>query len=635
MMENEQKNHHPEAITQNNIPENRETKEFKYSVDNPPSADEIRDKVFAVHATSILPTSGSMKAGAEDKWNRWDGDEPPSFRPTIHFALGELVREHRRSSWEEEPYAVVARLRSLEQQLVNLFTHDSFILGDFKLTTDTILVVPEDTDTSEIPSDIPIVRYDSNTTLRQAVDTTIRNQNGWHIQMKPEGGAIGSTGKINNVEINRAEFFKKLIEERPYISFGTHIDPEKGEAFRIGVVERLIVSVMRSYLSESFKYSSVRVELYKKLIKHHIEKINQWIRQTSLNRNAIRVLKEKQKKVEGWLNIIDADLTVRKKLGVTLTAGNKRTKATIIEHRDNFRSLLNKVLGLAENGDLKNENQELDMHYSLLSEQLSGMTMKELQGFIKENHQIFQHINLPKLYVQYGIVRWILIGTKRAEKEGILSLIGVNLQLVKADEYYMICFSHLENFLCVDNNRLSLALEILKYKPLRNFLEEQYGFIFEKDEPCCIEDVVRAHPELKGVFDQETDMDSGKKEVFEFLNKLKENSQSYSSEKLSFDSFTEVKSTVLYIEDRRDRIKEEIEWAQQPMNSARNLQDIQMGDTLSLYEVLRRTYKNAASIWRKLNLEAKFLDSYPNEEDFWTSDKSLFAIVKKLNFCIG
>src|SRR3990167_3560807 len=83
-------NRQPEIKTEQERPK------FEYSPENPPPLEVLESKVFAVHATPILPECGALKAGARDisASDKWEGGEPPSFRPTIHFALGELVQEH-------------------------------------------------------------------------------------------------------------------------------------------------------------------------------------------------------------------------------------------------------------------------------------------------------------------------------------------------------------------------------------------------------------------------------------------------------------------------------------------------------------------------------------------------------------
>jgi hypothetical protein len=59
-----------------------------------PSRDELLDRVFAVHATERLPLDGVVEPRRltefVDRASHGDGP-PPSFRPTIHFALGELA----------------------------------------------------------------------------------------------------------------------------------------------------------------------------------------------------------------------------------------------------------------------------------------------------------------------------------------------------------------------------------------------------------------------------------------------------------------------------------------------------------------------------------------------------------------
>jgi len=87
---------------------------------------EFRTRLFAVTATDVFPEDGKLRAGAISKSGKAD---PPSFRPTVHFALGELVREHGHNSWDSRRYAILAPLQQLEPQLINVMTHDTSTRG--------------------------------------------------------------------------------------------------------------------------------------------------------------------------------------------------------------------------------------------------------------------------------------------------------------------------------------------------------------------------------------------------------------------------------------------------------------------------------------------------------------------------
>lgn len=68
----------------------------------------------------------------------------------------------------------------------------------------------------------------------------------------------------------------------------------------------------------------------------------------------------------------------------------------------------------------------------------------------------------------------------------------------------------------------------------------------------------------------------------------------------------------------------------QPMSTARNLDDMLAGTTMTLYEVLRRDQKNATDMWRRVGLEKEFRKKFRIDASFWNSDQSLFDIYRSL-----
>lgn len=459
---------------------------FEYSAENPPPLDVLRSKMFAVHATPILPRDGILKAGTRDiTYNKqWD-DEPPSFRPTIHFALGELVREHRDHSWDEHPYAVVTPLRALEPQLVNIFPHDTFILGDYKLTEDATVLVPGGTDTSRLPPNIRVVEYNREPGLRNAVDQVIRDKDGWIIKMQPEGVAIGSVAYIDGIEMNSAEFFRSLFETNPHISFGTHIDPERGDAFRFGVIEQTINTVMKTYSDHWFRYSTVQIQLYKSLVTINLSRLEASLQEArGLAPEALETFEAKKQKLAGWLNVVNADLEIRERLGRTLSGAPEWVQKQVQKDRSDLQRLGETVDSLVD--DLPDAVEEGFISPSTLAEMLHGIPPDELKEFMAENQRAFANTDLPRFYAAYAVDRWMVIKDKRALEEGLDKMLSgvLPLKITPSDarkhrEFEV--FDSLKEYLTTDSNRLKTALNILNQPALRQYLSEDYGFTFAED----------------------------------------------------------------------------------------------------------------------------------------------------------
>lgn len=97
-------------------------------------------------------------------------------------------------SWDNRAFAIITPLNSIIDQAVNIFAHDTFITGNWQLKKETIVLVPEGTDMSEIQDKcFRVVTYKSpEKSLRVAIDEIIREKKGLTFRM-PEGSvALGS-----------------------------------------------------------------------------------------------------------------------------------------------------------------------------------------------------------------------------------------------------------------------------------------------------------------------------------------------------------------------------------------------------------------------------------------------------------
>jgi hypothetical protein len=178
-------------------------------------------RVYAVHSTDYFPKDGVIRLAPVNATR-------PLFRPTVHFALGGLVRAHHTYTWENKRYAVLTPLETLYPQLINLFVYDSFAIGDVKIGPRAILLVPEsERGRASIPEGE--VRYvdPGRQTLRQAIEATLSSVEAWNID------AVETTDEralafVDGVNVNTPEFFEDVLKANPGISFGSHSFTAKG-----------------------------------------------------------------------------------------------------------------------------------------------------------------------------------------------------------------------------------------------------------------------------------------------------------------------------------------------------------------------------------------------------------------------
>jgi hypothetical protein len=614
-------------------------KKFEYSVENPPPLEELESKVYAVHTTPILPKNGILKAGARNIWDekKWD-KEPPSFRPTLHFSLGEVVRPHS-VSWDENPYAVVTPLKSLTNQLVNVAPQDTFILGDYKLTNNDTLLVPKGTNVSTLAQEVNIVEYDPEQGLRKSVDKFIEEKEGWQIRMKHGGESTGSVAYIKDKEINSPDFFKNLFEKYPEVSFGTHIDPERGEAFRFGIIEQSINNVMKNYSDHWNKYSNPEIKLNRAFILHNLNKLEKSLEQTeSLSSEAMSTFMQKKRRLMGWMNIINEDIYFREKYGKTLTDAPDEVQEQVRKQRNNPEKLRETMIELFYK--LKPLPRETTLYSPSLAEKLKGFSPQELKDFIDQNPDAFRSTNLQEFYAFYATRRWITVKTTKAKEEGLDKIIEYSLsQLVSPNEFSKApykghaseLFRSLEEFLSVENNRLSVALEILRQPAIERYLTSLFDFSFPDGGVNTLEDVIRANPRTRIIFESwDIEVPPEQQEAYDFVMALRGRRRHDYTLQEALGDFIKAKSMSLGKRWSQESQRDDLRTVLKPIKTRKDESMLVPGEMLSLYEVFKRDFKEAKDIWKKVGLEKEFQGRFRDDQQFWQSSKSMFEIYKLL-----
>ena len=209
-------------------------------------------------------------------------DQDPNFRPTLHFSLGEVVSMGDRQI--DYPFAVVTPLGNIENQLVNVFPTDTFVLGDIKLSKDTIVVVPHRTDTSNIPEGVPIVKYSKKQGLKNAVDQVVQQGGGWSVTL-PDNFDQGLPAMVHGFDINSRLFFKNLLERHSHLSYGTHVTSEIGQAGIFGLIDQMLLSITGQYINDEPPLpplSNKKNETVLAVIRFYLQKLDRVIADSNL-----------------------------------------------------------------------------------------------------------------------------------------------------------------------------------------------------------------------------------------------------------------------------------------------------------------------------------------------------------------
>lgn len=240
-----------------------------------PTLEDFHTKLFAVHATDVFPQDGVIKAGAiiEHQGTPQSADT----RNTVHFSLGLLVASHE-TSWDMSKFAVISRIEPLLARMINLDPYDTYLLNDFKLSEKSILVVPNDYSLTQDLS-CCVVRYTADQKIKEVIADIISTLGGWSIQLNSGEATIKADATIegSREEVMTPLFFKSLLESNPHLSFGFHNAKIRGEAWRTGAIENLLLQLSLTYLYSTgcsrLIFTDDMVKYIKNVLQHHYTKI--------------------------------------------------------------------------------------------------------------------------------------------------------------------------------------------------------------------------------------------------------------------------------------------------------------------------------------------------------------------------
>lgn len=298
---------------------------------------ECPERLYAVHATSILPKGNILRAGL--------GRQPfqstlaqrlyPDLRATVHFSLGELVRPiqvgEKIYGWEESPYAIVIPLKNLLYQTISLNCYDLFTLGSVSLDSEEVTLVIPEGDLSLLPEDrrYAVRTYDpALKRVREVVDEVIEMKRGWHVRMsegRSEDDLNPAFVEGTRVDINHREFFSSLKSAYPHISIvGLRWRPLEGEGYLFGLLEQQTAPLIHALMDPSFSAEQPPVIDIKDFenqlfaLYETVAKIDRFVRESPYLMPQKMEYEEKRMAIETWLNILMVELELNRMLGKTL-----------------------------------------------------------------------------------------------------------------------------------------------------------------------------------------------------------------------------------------------------------------------------------------------------------------------------
>jgi hypothetical protein len=208
----------------------RKTTEIKYS------CEDIVSKLAVVHATNILPVDDMvMKAGTASRAD----PSKEYFRPTIHFALGELIRDVivprvEPHTWNKKRFAIIMPFKQLleSKQVASVNCYDTIVVGNFAVPdeNEVILLIPEGEFQDVDFGRRSVIAYDPNKEdFRSKIKSILLEHKYWDIELYDNRGQhqllpADLMEQDQPVNINSAKFFQPVIDHywNPLLCFGSH-----------------------------------------------------------------------------------------------------------------------------------------------------------------------------------------------------------------------------------------------------------------------------------------------------------------------------------------------------------------------------------------------------------------------------
>lgn len=444
------------------------------------SADVLRARLFAVHATNFFPENGVISAG---------NNPDPSFRPGIHFSLGEVVRPHEHArdtySWDNMTYALVMPVGAIEEQLVNIETYDSFSLGDVRLSPEAIYVVPE-AQVDRVPRGAHYVTYGGSLTMRQAVNQAIKISKAWKLTMKNRVG-LGWPAERNGQNINHRAFFAPLLKENPQMGYGSHLNSEVGEGFRFGYIDQALQTMIPAFGSHGMNMTHAEIQFLTTVIRHNLDKLDAFVRRNGFAAEVVANYLAKRQEALSWLSFVEIDNEIRSEYGFTLLKMDSDLLVPLFALKRDRQKLKEAVLALLQARKLPPAGRDdfAPSPQSLASE-MAGMPFLETKSLLDQAPGFLQDQDVSVFWLVYAIERAINTNGA-AEATDHLSLL-IDLSAKSASRHpkaRMVARFDLLGFFTRAfaplNDRQPIAKAILSRPSVREYFQRAMGVSFPQE----------------------------------------------------------------------------------------------------------------------------------------------------------
>jgi hypothetical protein len=384
-------------------------------ISHPPTLDELRKNIMAVHATNYIPSTGILSP------NNSGQTGVQQFRATMHFSLGELVKGHDAGNWDDANFAVLIPFAALESKLLNVYHMDTFIFGDIAIPPGSLILAKQGNQAPQFDG-VKVISFDSSqTSLRDMVRQTLVTLDKWVFES--ENAQYQGQTLFAGQNVNKPEFFQSLTSDG-LVTWGmTEHNPLK--ALNMKLTSEFTIYRMKNTGSIGPKMGSKTInewiltyEDYTKDFRRAVEQLQK----KGLKFSESLMAKEALHDLRRYLRLIKLEIEIQRTSGKTLSADIPGVFELNVEA---WSLLLNKPVTDDVVSYFSNKLIELVGHHtqeeiSTARQMTRDMTPLEVQRFIKK---------YPVLSKEAGIVdspperlfREIYGLSKLLEKPGFLS----------------------------------------------------------------------------------------------------------------------------------------------------------------------------------------------------------------------
>ncbi len=463
-----------------------------------PTLDDLKTKLFAVHATDYFPVDWILRChadwwgGVDEKYGKWV--KVPSFAPTLHFSLWELVRPHSNGSWDDNKYAIVAPLWSLVPQLVNVMPYDTFTLWDIDLKNNGFFILVPDGE--NIPKNwMNVIRYNKLDWLRKAVDDFIIESWWWGIKMN-NTASIDGIAIFKGIDINNPRFFSALLNANRKIWFWTHAFSILWEWFRFAFISQIIHALTSNFLGRNgSNYCSLNeLKLQLRFIEWNLEKLDKYVSESGFPELAKRDYLRTRNESEKWVSLLKLEVIFRENHGVSLVdflRHNKDELQFLYNHPWDIE-VCEKYYFSKSWCNHKSQDRGADIGNYFIW--LASFEEWEFKDFIKGNSILFSEYSEPEILLNYYFFRYLEISSTQENIEKVVQLIKI-IEVIwpgLIDKYKERFRRIIRQMLSLDSNKYTTILNLLNRDETRRFFWFS-NFVWEF---TSIEDIASVSPEV-------------------------------------------------------------------------------------------------------------------------------------------